>query len=292
MTFLFRLRPPLRASALTACALVALVGCDSGGTSSDPATLRLDVEAMVGADGFQAGEPFAVAGTTGELTVAQMVLSGITLLHEDGREITVMAGEPVTVRAKDEADAEVQQTIDEQYAFIDLDAGRAPTALGEVPAGRYTGVQFLLGVDGLDNRIAPEDLPTSHPLARAAAASMHWNWNAGFVFLMMDGLLDIDGDGVVNASTGTPSDPASGQWRLHVGGTPNAQTVTLDQDFVLEGGQMQDLHLQVDLARLVQGIDLADPADRFCMTGGCQDVVDQAKANMAAAFTLHGIHDM
>ena len=281
----------LRSLAPTGALLLALAlaGCDSDG-SSDPATLRLDVEAMAGADAFQPGQPFAVGGTTGQLDRAQLILSGLTLLHEDGREIPILAADPVTVRAKDEADADVQQTIDERYAFVDLDAGRAPTALGEVPAGRYTGVRFVLGVDGLDNRIAPEDLPASHPLALAAAATMHWNWNAGFVFLMMDGLLDVDGDGAVDASTGTPRDPASGQWRLHVGGTANATTVTLDQDFELEGGAMQDLHLTLDLARLAQGVDLGDAAQRWCMTGGCQTVVDAAMGNLSSAFTLHGVH--
>lgn len=277
---------------LLALAVPALTGCDSDGSSSDPATLRLDIEAVAGGDSFTPGETFAVSGTTGELDRAQLLLSGITFLHEDGREIAVLADEPVTVRAQDENETEIQQTIEERYVFVDLDANRAPATLGEVPSGRYTGVRFLLGVDGLDNRIAPEDLPASHPLALASAATMHWNWNAGFVFLMVDGLLDIDGDGAVDASTGTPRDPASGQWRLHLGGTANATTVTLDQDFELAGGEMQDLHLQVDLAELFDGLDLSDAGNRWCMTGGCQPVVDAATANLSSAFTLHGVHGM
>ena len=283
-----------RSLAPTGALLVALLGapltgCDSGGSSSDPATLRLDVEAMAGTSAFQAGQPFAVNGTTGQLDIAQLYLSGITLLHEDGREISILADEPVTVRAQDENQTEIQHSVSERYVLVDADAGESLTTLGEVPAGRYTGVRFLLGVDGLDNRAAMEDFPAGHPLA-AQASSMHWSWNAGYVFLRLDGLLDVDGDGAVDASTGTPGDAASGQWRLHVGGTPNAQTVTLDQDFELMGGEMQDLHVQVDLARLVQGIDYAVPANRFCMTGGCQAIVDQAKANTQAAFTLHGVH--
>ncbi len=267
-----------------------LTGCDSDGSSSEPAMLRLDVEAVAGDDAFAPGEAFAVNGTTGQLDRAQLIVSGITLLHEDGREIQVLADDPVTVRARDENETEVQQTIDERYVFVDLDASRAPTTLGEVPSGRYTGVRFLVGVDGLDNRIAPEDLPADHPLALASASAMHWNWNAGFVFLLMDGLLDIDGDGAVDASTGTPRDPASGQWRLHVGGAANATTVILDTDFELEGGAMQDLHLMLDLAALAAGLDFSDASDRWCMTGGCQDVVDTATGNLSSAFMLHGVH--
>jgi hypothetical protein len=269
---------------------LALTGCDSDGSSSEPAMLRLDVEALAGDDAFAPGEAFAVNGTTGQIDRAQLIVSGITLLHEDGREIQVLADDPVTVRARDENETEVQQTIDERYVFVDLDAGRAPTMLGEVPSGRYTGARFLVGVDGLDNRIAPEDLPADHPLAVASASAMHWNWNAGFVFLQLDGLLDIDGDGAVDASTGTPRDPASGQWRLHVGSAANATTVVLDTDFELEGGAMQDLHLTLDLAALAAGLDFSDASDRWCMTGGCQDVVDTAKGNLSSAFMLHGVH--
>ncbi len=264
-----------------------LTGCDSG-TSDEPTTLRLNVEATVGSAAFQAGQPFSVNGTTGQLDVAQMYLSGITLLREDGREIVLMADAPITVRARDEAGAEIQHVVDERVVFADLASGSFATSIGEAPSGRYTGLRFLMGVEGLDNRIAPEDAPAQHPLA-PKSPSMHWNWNAGYVFLRLDGLVDVDGDGAVDASTGTPRDPASGQWRLHSGGAANALTVAIDQAFELDGGERQDLALRVDLARMVQGIDLDDASERWCMTGGCQDVVDTAKANAAAAITLVGV---
>ena len=275
---------------LLAFAGLPLTGCDSGNSSSEPATLRLNVESMVGANAFQAGQPFAVNGTTGQLDVAQMYLSGITLLHEDGREIMLTTDEPVTVRAQDENQTEIQHTVDERYVLVDADAGETVTTLGEVPAGRYTGVRFLLGVDGLDNRAAMEDFPAGHPLA-TQTPSMHWNWNAGYVFLRLDGLLDIDGDGAVDAATGTPRDAASGQWRLHVGGTPNAADRHARPGLRAGGRRDAGPPASRSTSRvLVQGIDYADPADRFCMTGGCQAIVDQAKANTQAAFTLRGVH--
>lgn len=285
MTF----RSLARTSALLgAVAALPLAGCDLAGGSDEPTDLTLRVDAIADGSAFQAGQPFGVNGTTGSLDIAQMYLSGITLLHEDGREIMIMADAPITVRAQDENQTELQHTVQERYVLVDADAGDTRVALGEVPSGRYTGLRFLLGVDGLDNRIAPEDAPADHPLA-PQTQSMHWNWNAGYVFLRLDGLLDIDGDGTVDPSTGTPRDDASGQWRLHVGGAANAQTVTLNQTFELDGGEAQDLRLEVDLNGLVQGLDFGDASKRWCMTGGCQDVVDAAKANMPAAFSLVGI---
>jgi hypothetical protein len=279
--------PFVRLAALALSGLLFLSACDSADDSDDLASLRLDVEPLVGSQAFTANSPFAIGGTVGRLDIAHLYLSGLTLLHEDGREILLMA-DPITVRAQDENQTELQHTIDERYVLVDLDAGRAPVALGEVPAGRYTGLRFLVGVDGLDNRIAPEDAPAGHPLA-PQDPSMHWNWNAGYVFLRLDGLLDVDGDGQVDASTGTPRDPASGQWRMHLGLTPNATTVTLDEPFTLRGGE-QDLHVQFDLARLVRDLDLGSASDRWCMTGGCADVAERVTRSLAPAFALHGVH--
>jgi hypothetical protein len=284
-TMTFRPIPSTGALAL-ALAGGLFVGCDSS-SDDGPADLSLGLDAVAGPSAFVAGQPFSVNGTTGQLDIAQLYLSGITLLREDGREILVMADSPITVRAQDESENELQHTVDERVVFADLAAGRVEAALGEVPSGSYSGIRFLIGVDGLDNRIAPEDAPAEHPLA-PKEPSMHWSWNAGYVFLRLDGLLDIDGDGVVDASTGTPRDPESGQWRLHTGTTPNAVTVEMATPFELSSGA-QELGLQIDLARLVQGIDLGDAEQRWCMTGGCQDVVDQANANAAASFSVTGV---
>ena len=247
----FRRFAPTGALAL----LCLLAGCHSG-TSDEPADLRLDLTPTVGSVAFQAGQPFTVNGVTGELDIAQMYLSGVTLLREDGREIALMADAPITVRAQDENQTEVQHVVDERVVFADLAAGPSVTPLGQVPSGRYTGLRFLLSIDGLDNRIAPEDAPADHPLA-LKTPSMHWNWNAGYVFLRLDGLLDINGDGTVDPATDTPRDPASGQWRLHAGGTPNVVTVQVDQPFELDGGEQQTLALQVDLGQFVQAASSA-----------------------------------
>ena len=273
---------------LIACSLVVFAACDSGGDGDAPAPLRLDVQALAGGAALQAGQPFTVNGRKGQLETARLYLSDLVLMREDGREIAVMAAAPITVRARQTDDAEVQHTVRERYVLVAGDAGRTLAELGEVPAGRYTGLRFTLGVDGLDNRIAMEDAPAGHPLA-PQTPSMHWSWNSGYLFLRMDGLLDVDGDGQPDPATATPGEAASGQWRLHVGGAGNAPTVTLATPFVVEGGRAQRLPLQVDFARFVAGVDYDVPANRFCMTGGCQPIVDAFRANAAAAFTLGSV---
>ncbi|MEO0556915.1 MAG: MbnP family protein [Bacteroidota bacterium] len=271
----------LRTLGAAACGLVMLSGCDA---TPDTAMLTLNVDPMAGGSALQAGQPFQVDGRTGQLDVARMYLSDIVLLHEDGREVSLTA-DPITVRARQLDDTEIQHTVTDRYVLVRGDAGRTSVSLGEVPSGTYTGVRFMLGVDGLDNRIAMEDAPASHPLANQTP-SMHWNWNAGYVFLRMDGLLDINGDGTPDPAVGDPGSADSGQWRLHLGQTANATSVELTQDFEIEGGEMESLDLEVDFAEFVDGTNYDLPERRFCMTGGCADVVNVAKANVASAFSL------
>ena len=267
--------------AAAALSLALLTGCDA---TEDTAMLTLNVDAMAGGAALQANQPFQVDGGVGQLETARLYLSDITLLHEDGREVALTA-DPITVRARQEDESEIQHTVTDRYVLVKGDAGSTTASLGEVPSGTYTGVRFMLGVDGLDNRIAVEDAPATHPLA-AQTPSMHWSWNSGYVFLRMDGLLDIDDDGTPDPAVGDPGSAGSGQWRLHLGLTANARTIELAKDFEIDGGEMESLTLEVDFAKFVDGVGYAFPENRFCMTGGCSGVVNVATANAASAFTL------
>ncbi|MEM1041407.1 MAG: MbnP family protein [Bacteroidota bacterium] len=283
-----------RLAALALAGAFVLAGCEANDPTEDFAQVRLDLEPLFDGAALQGGEALQIQGRTGVLETARLYLSDLTLIQDDGTEVLI-DGESITVRARDEDDAEVQHTITERYVYAASDRGRTETMLGEVPAGSYRGLRFTLGVNGLDNRIAPEDAPSSHPLA-PQTPSMHWNWNAGYVFLRLDGLLDVDGDGTVDDrdvdgdGENDPRDPASGFWRLHLGGAANAMPVEIDTPFTLEAGAAQDLHLQVDYARFLAGVDYDEPFNRFCMTGDCADVVQTVTANVADAFSLHGTH--
>ncbi len=280
-------------AALAVAGTFVLAGCEANDPTEDSAMLGLDLEPLFDGAALVGGEALQVQGRAGVLETARLYLSDITLLREDGTEV-LLDGEAITVRARQDDETEIQHTVTERYVYARSDQGRTETVLGEVPAGAYSGLRFTLGVNGLDNRIAPEDAPADHPLA-PQTPSMHWNWNAGYVFLRLDGLLDADGDGVVDDrdvdgdGEADARDPASGFWRLHLGGTANAMPVEIDQAFALGAGEAQTLRLQVDYARFLDGVDYDEPFNRFCMTGDCPEVVQTVTANLADAFELLGV---
>ncbi|MEM1271888.1 MAG: MbnP family protein [Bacteroidota bacterium] len=289
------LRIPQALLSLTLLAgLFILTGCEADDPTEDAVMVSLDLEPLFAGEALQANQTIEYQDRAGVLETTRLLLSGVTLIRTDGSEVD-FTGESITVRARQEDGTEVQHTVNDRFVYAKSDEGRTRLTLGEVPAGEYSGLRFTLGVTGLDNRIAPEDAPADHPLA-PQSPSMHWNWNAGYVFLRLDGRLDVNGDGAPDArdvdgdGTPDPRDPASGMWRLHLGGTPNAMPVELNTPFTLETGDMQMLHVQVDYATFLEGVDYNEPFNRFCMTGDCGEIVQTVKANVADAFMLHGVH--
>lgn len=60
-------------------------------------------------------------------------------------------------------------------------------ALGSVPVGIYNAVRFHIGVDSVTNHGDPAVWPNSHPLSLMRGGQMHWSWNAGYIFMKMEG---------------------------------------------------------------------------------------------------------
>lgn len=76
---------------------------------------------------------------------------------------------------------------------------------------------------------------------------------------------------------------------MHLGTAGYVTDVTLTTPFTLRGGDAQALTLVADYARMMQGVDLADPAQRVCHTMNNVPVASKVKANVPSAFTLAGV---
>ena len=102
--------------------------------------------------------------------------------------------------------------------------------------------------------------------------AMHWNWNAGYRFLRVDGLVDTDGDG-------TPSDILE----IHIG-TDNFLTeaaVMLQKD--AEDNDQNIIELEFDIANLFTDIDLT--TENITHTGDYPDLAIKIKDNIPTSFT-------
>lgn len=90
--------------------------------------------------------------------------------------------------------------------FVDFDAhDNADDAINgdwlnltEVPEGRYTKIRFGLGVPADLNATGETDYPDSHPLGND---SHYWSAWGSYIFTMINGKVDTDGDGIFDDSS-------------------------------------------------------------------------------------------
>ena len=259
-------------------ALVVISGCDSN-VEDDSTMLSFDFDPTVGGTPLVAGsQTYSINGRATTIESARFYVSEITLLKSDGSEVVLPATTPLTTVARDASGADVPFTVDQEIVLVKSDLGTSEYAIGAADNGSYSGIRFKVGIDGLANKVDASQIAASHPLAVQTDKANHWSWNSGFIFLRVDGKVDSDGDG-------TPES----QYDVHLGTGNFLKTVTLDTPFTLDGGDAA-LHVIVDYAMFLDGLDYSDATQLICHTMDNMPVAQKVGANIADAFTFHGVH--
>ncbi len=268
-------------SLVASFALIFFAGCDTTVENDDPAMLSFDLDATFAgtpliADGSQT---YSLDGRNIVFESARMYLSGITLIGSDGTEYPMLAETPLTTVARDADGNDVAHTVDEHIVLVKHDAGTTRYHLGEVAPGTYSGFRVSIGINGQTNKVDASQIPESHPLGKQTDRNNHWSWNSGYIFLRLDGKVDADSDGV----------PES-QWDVHLGTASYLQTMTFNEAFELNPGEEVDLHVIIDYARFLAGLDYSDPTQHICHTMDNIPVAQIVGANVENAFEFHGVH--
>ncbi|MEM1093047.1 MAG: MbnP family protein [Bacteroidota bacterium] len=255
--------------------------CDSTVNDDEDgmAMVSFDLDAMVGSTPLStdAATVYTMDGTSFTMEVARMYISNVELLKADGTTVT-FSGESLTLPARDNG-TDVTHTVDDKIVLARHDAGESEYMLGEAPAGDYTGIRFNVGVTGLDNHIDVAQVPASHPLAKQTDVNNHWSWNPGFIFLRMDGEVDTNGDGTLDAP-----------WEMHLGTGAYLTPIEVNQNFTLEADHEADLHFMIHYGMFLDGIDLKDADQRNTHVFDFPEVAQKLGANLAQGIMLHGVH--
>lgn len=193
--------------------------------------------------------------STGEdslsLDYAGMYLTDFVLIQEDNTELP-LSGQVILLKTGSE------------QAF----------SLGQVPIGTYKGVRFSVGSAALNTK-QPIDYE-SGPLA-LQDPGMWWTWNSGYIFMRLDGWVDMDGDGVASDD----NSPLT----LHLGTNNFAMPVSSLEttSFVISADGHNTLHMNVDLRELLNGVDLA--TERVTHTGNNLPLANKIKTNVPSVFS-------
>jgi uncharacterized repeat protein (TIGR04052 family) len=172
---------PIGAAAMLLAACATAPTPPAGGSAASPQSVTVRFAAQVNGQPFACGQSYAGVGTTRSTVTPsdyRFYVSAVALVDEAGRAV------PVTL-----AQDGVWQVDD--IALLDFENGSGPcrngtTGLntevrGTVPAGRYVGLRFTLGVPFARNHGDPTVAPS--PLNLTA---MFWNWQGGYKFVKFD----------------------------------------------------------------------------------------------------------
>ena len=148
-------------------------------------------------------------------------------------------------------DDQGQETVLSEIELFDLtQAGSLKTFHGDgtfkqfdVPAKNYKGVKFGIGVAKRFNHEDPAGFSPEHPLS--VFNEMHWNWAAGYRFLVMEGKVD--------SSVTADGNELAKDFVYHLGLDTLYREITYmapDQDFSVPTGDELQYVVEIDLNRL------------------------------------------
>jgi hypothetical protein len=195
-------------------------------TSCDPeedglTDLNFHFHPTVDSEDFSFSTVYEINGVATQFATAQFYVHGIELAYEDGST----------------------KNIDD---YLLVKAGQMMYSLGEVEEGTVNGIKFNVGVDTVNNAQTEENFTarsSDDPLS-IQSPTMHWNWNAGYVFVKLEGMFDNDGDGT----------PETG-FEYHIGKNEMLRNIDLTTSKEVMGESME-LMLHVDYAKFLDGVDL------------------------------------
>lgn len=163
--------------------------------------------------------------------------------------------------------------------------------LTHIPAGDYSHVHFLIGVDSAKS-VSPigERIDDLDPAGEASG--MYWSWNAGYIFVKVEG-----------TSPQAPVEPGSGLqiFQYHTGlfggfDSPtlnNLKEVHLDTPqeaaLVREGSEAPHIHLYVDVLEMFTSpVDISVAANPYSHAGPYSKTVADNYADM---FSIDHVHN-
>lgn len=237
-------------SSISIIILVLFVSCQKQNAEppyneTELAPLSIEFDNIVGGRNLYLNTQtyFNTSGEEYSVTMLQYFISNISLAKEDGTVYVVPQ--------------------DSSYFLIKEGDAALAKANVRVPAGDYSTLSFVIGVDSLRNTMDLSKRTGVLDPAGGMNDGMYWGWNSGYIFLKMEGL-----------SAAAPLDP-SGQrkFRYHIGGfggysaptINNIKTVKIDLRTagvaMVRKGRRCNIHLMVDIAKIMDGIHQLRIAD-------------------------------
>ncbi|MGI4865930.1 MAG: MbnP family protein [Janthinobacterium lividum] len=232
-------------------------GCQKGPEPASPTgDLYLELEPTVGQAPLVLNTGMYPNGNGEQFTIStfKYYLSNVTLQRRDGTHYTVPDG----------------------YFLVDAaQSASQHIALKDVPAGEYTGLSFVVGVDSARN-VAGAQTGALDPVN-----GMFWDWNSGYVFVRLEGTSPASATGRLRFAIMGFQKPYNAL--RTVAPSFGGATVTVSSDHEPE------IHLNVDAQKLFTGPSPIHFATMYEAENGPNAML-VANNYAAGMFTVEHIH--
>lgn len=115
---------------------------------------------------------------------------------------------------------------------------------------KFNNLSGYLGVPESENHKDPAARPLTDPLNIMNTGDMHWGWNPGYIFLMIEGRID---------TTGVEGNPLSQFFLYHVGFNPFLRDLAFnDITWLKKSDDLHELRIGVDMAKVFNGNETVD----------------------------------
>ena len=235
--------------------------------------VEIELESRAGDAALAFGTEYTnAAGEKLKFTTFDYYVSNIVLVKSDGTEYAVPKNESYFLVKHDDPDSKAIK-------------------LSNVPAGDYTGLRFVVGVDSAKS-VSPIGERTGVLDPAGAASGMYWSWNAGYIFVKVEGTSPV-----------APVDPGSGEniFQYHTGlfggyDSPtlnNLKTVNLtvpdEAAKVRQGEEAPHFHLFVDVLEMFGSpTNISIAANPYSHAGAFSKTVADNYADM---FLIDHVHN-
>ncbi len=182
--------------------------------------VTLNIEHEFNGSSFAYGQTYTDAsGAVVSFDRVQYYLSGINVTHDGGQNT------PLT------------------DVYVLASGNISNYSLGTFNIDNVESFNFDLGVDAVVNAGNTSNYSAPHPLA-LQSPSMDWGWPSGYFFIVVDGMVDSNGDGTPNAP-----------FQFHGLGDHLLRNVTVNCQDAASGGNLT-INLFANVADWVQTMDL------------------------------------
>lgn len=211
--------------------------------------LRLEVRPVAQGQALRLNEALD-AQTPARVSRLDFLLSGLALRKKDGTWLESQ----------------------DWFAYLSAASGRLTAQGTGTPAGEYTGIRFRIGVDEAVNKADPHRHAPDHAL-NPQVNGLHWGWMGGYIFMALEGRF--------------PNGGKEDGFSYHIANAPQLMTVELPVEF--RGGRPLTLALELDVARILSGIDFAKDGTSTHSREG-DPLAAKLKANIEQAFRVREVN--